>query len=111
MLNSMFKYKERILPVVKAYDGLAKYGLFGLASLISLYMLNLKEELFSNNQEFLDMYKELNDKSNKEIVDIVLDLDFWEYSFTTAERDYVLSCYSKIANEGMEEAFNWILSA
>lgn len=114
MLNSMSKYKERVLPVVVFNKGNSTYGLFSLASLLHLYKINseLNNELFSDSQEFLDMYSELFDgkHSSKEIVEHVLGLDFWEYEFSSEEKDYVLQCYDKIENEGIKEAVKWVKS-
>lgn len=112
MLNSMSKYKERILPVVNSFVGLAKYGLFALASLITLYKLNVEQnnELFSDSQEFLDMYTQLFDgqHSSEQIIDTVLGLDFWEYKFTDQEKQHVLKAYEKIIDDGFDEAVVWI---
>ena len=112
MLNSMSKYKERILPVVKFNAKCPKYSLFGLASLISLYKLNVKENLFTDNQEFLDFYKELftNNYSNDYVVGKVLNLDFWEYEFSSEMTDFVKFAYSKIVSDGIEKAVTWLES-
>lgn len=119
MLNSMFKYKERILPVVKHYyettGNPPKYALFALASLFTLYKINVEQnnELFSDSQEFLDMWTELFNGSynNEEIIDKALSLDFWECDFNkfTGAKEYILQCFNDILNNGIEDTVNTLL--
>lgn len=88
-LNSMSKYKTRVLPSV--LDNLnkgkfPKYGLFSLASLIVFYRGKRNEELIAlqDNPEFLSMFNSLwqtydgSDESVKKIIKTVLALEHWE---------------------------------
>lgn len=117
MLNSMSKYKERILPVVKHYYKVnnkpPKYALFGLASLLNLYKINVTEKIFEDDAEFLSMYKKLFDgnHTNEEIIEQVLSLDYWGFDFINAPGafEYVLNCFNKIEDEGIEAAYSSLI--
>lgn len=112
MLNSMSKYKERILPVVKHFyestGDIPKYSLFALASLFTLYKLNAEQnnKLFSDEPQFLDMWSQLFDgaHSNEEIINHVLNLDFWGFDFSKipGAKNYILKCFDDIINDGMQ---------
>lgn len=118
MLNSMSKYKERIIPIVKynfeTENTFPKYSLYALASLVSLCKINIKQNIFEDDKVFMDMWKKLFDgkHSNKEIINYVLNIDYWEFDFSKYPKiyNYILKCYDSIENNGMEYTFNLLIN-
>ena len=111
-LNSMTKYKTRVLPsLIESYEitkNIPRHCLFSLAALIALY--RLKDEngnsLVKDDQCFIDLYAELyNGKhSNDDIVDTILNLQHWDYSFDDKCRNLVKQYFSDILEKGCKEA-------
>lgn len=111
-LNSMTKYKTRILPTVIDYYNVKreppKYGLFSLAALCHLYQLNddLGHPLVKDNQEFLDFWASIKNStiSDAELIHKVVSLPHWEYDFYKMKGavEYLHFCYSKIKEKGIQ---------
>lgn len=87
-LNSMTKYKTRILPSATAiYEKTGKlptHALFSLASLCTMYRLTKEDGslLIQDDPAFLSMFQELWEKKDtKVLVETVLSLPHWEYDF------------------------------
>lgn len=120
-LNSMSKYKTRVLPQLLTYynkfEVLPKDMLFSLAALIRFYKgvdeqgenIDLKD-----NKEFLELYSELwknNSTDYKHIVETVLGLSsHWEIDLNTIPRmtDLVTSYLKNIDTLGVKEALKEI---
>lgn len=112
-LNSMTKYKTRVLPSATAiYEKtkvLPKHALFSLACLFNMYSLKNEDgsSLVKDDPEFLDMWKELYDgkHSDDEIIDYVMGLKHWEYDFNQMDgaKDFVKSCFKSIREKGVAE--------
>lgn len=112
-LNSMSKYKSRILPTVldlKAKDQFANHALFSLAALIVFYRgVDEKGNVIALNddQKFLDLYKELwagGDLSK--VVKSILELPFWESDYLKSVEvvDYVTKVAKQMVDGGMDSA-------
>lgn len=114
-LNSMSKYKSRILPqVLETYrrtGKLPKRLLFSLAALIRFYkgvrengnVINLRDD-----KHHLEMYQELWKTNNyRKIVEHVLGLEkHWDINLNTIEgmTDLVTHCVEKIDKYGVKKA-------
>ncbi len=114
-LNSISKYRERVLPTVKKYiareNKLPEHALFSLASLIKFYGGKRGEEdiALNDNPEYLEFFKDVYSKglSSKELVHAVLsNTSFWGEDLTLIPgvEDKVLECYDLISKKGMKEA-------
>ena len=118
-LNSVTKYKTRILPSVlqnlNDLNHFPDHALFSLASLITFYRGVRGEETIrlADDQWALDMFKELwaNFDGSKEasyaIAKHVLSLEkHWEVDLTKYEGvlDYVADCIYEITSTSMREA-------
>lgn len=118
-LNSMSKYKSRILPSVLErleHDAFPKLALFSLASLITFYKGERNGEpiLLQDEQAFLDLFKSLwatNDINH--IVKTVLSLPHWETD-RLSQPDvltYVTDMVKQISDKGMKQALEHVLEA
>ena len=114
-LNSISKYKARVLPSVKDYldikGVLPKHPLFSLASLIKFYEGNRNGETIKLNDDpsYLEFFKEVysNGYSNEEIITKVLSNEnFWgeDLCAIPSLKDIVLGYFNKISEKGMVEA-------
>lgn len=123
-LNSMSKFKTRVLPSLLEYYNrkkeLPEKLVFSLASLIYFYKGDRKREpiKLADNQEILDLYKELweeydgSDKGLEKIVNSILALDnIWDINLNTIDglKDRLSYYLSKIVNLGMEEAIKEVI--
>ena len=117
-LNSMTKYKTRILDAVKTNlenNVFPKNALYSLAALIVFYRGRRKEETIklSDNPEFIEMFAKLwadydnNVITSDELVKVVLsNKEHWEADLTTDEvLSYVQKCVKLILEEGMVNNF------
>ena len=118
-LNSVTKYKTRILPSVlqnlNDLNHFPDHALFSLASLITFYRGVRGEETIrlADDQWALDMFKELwanfdgSKEACKKIANHVLSLEsHWEVDLTKHEGvlDYVADCIYEITSTSMREA-------
>ncbi|MBQ4374544.1 MAG: tagaturonate reductase [Erysipelotrichales bacterium] len=113
-LNSMTKYKTRILPSAKAiYEKtgvLPKHALFSLACLFNMYSLKTEDgaPLVKDDPEFLELWAEMfnGTHTEEEIVKHVMSLPHWEYDFDTMKgsKDYVAKILKEIRETGVREA-------
>ena len=109
-LNSMTKYKTRILPsAIATYENtkkLPEHALFSLACLFNMYSLKNEDGslLIKDDPEFIEMWTQLDGKSADEIVDKVMSLKHWEYDFDQMEgsKQFVKDCLNSIKNKGVE---------
>ncbi|HKL94872.1 MAG TPA: tagaturonate reductase [Haploplasma sp.] len=117
-LNSMTKYKTRILPTVDELLGkgtFPKLGLFSLASLMVFYRgedLSNGEIQLTDNQEFLDLFNKLwaaNDVTN--LVNEVVALNHWETNSLNSDdvKAFLVTQVNNILNEGLENALKQVL--
>ena len=117
-LNSISKYKTRILPTVldlHAQGGFAKHALFSLAALIVFYR-GIDEDNrpipLKDDERFLTLFAKLWEQSDvKQLVLEVLSMNHWEtdYLKTPMVVDFVTNCVIKITEVGMEEALKIFL--
>ncbi|WP_421775255.1 tagaturonate reductase [Gracilimonas sp.] len=108
-LNSVSKYKVRVLPTVLDYlkikGHLPKRLVFALACLIKLYK-NRHDEL-RDDAKNLQFFSERQDLSDEELVDQVLsNKSMWEQDLTKVDgmRDLVLKFYRSINSSEMLKA-------
>ena len=103
-LNSMTKYKTRVLPsAIATYEKtkkLPKHALFSLACWFNMYSLRNEDGslLIKDDPEFIEMWEGLKDASAEEIVDKVMSLKHWEYDFDQMEgaKEFVTKCLKSI---------------
>lgn len=122
-LNSITKYKTRILPtVIQNIENLKKmptHALFSLAALIAFYKGERGAEKINlaDDQKFLDLFKELwasydgTKAGCKKIVTAVLDMEgHWEVNLNKYEgvNDFVTDCLYEIMTKPMREALKKI---
>lgn len=122
-LNSITKYKTRILPsVLQNINDLHKmpsHSLFSLAALIAFYRGKRGETdiALADDQKFLDMFKELwagfdgTKASCQKIVDAVLGMeDHWEVNLNSLDgvNAFVTDCLYEIVTKPMREALKKI---
>jgi tagaturonate reductase len=117
-LNSVSKYKSRILPSV--VDSLSKNhfpnaALFALAALIVFYRGVDEQQApiaLSDESRFLDLFRHLWVTNNvQHVVKSVLEHPFWETS-VFSRRDviaYVTDCTQRIVSHGIQEALQHLL--
>ncbi len=113
-LNSMTKYKTRILPsatAIYAKTGeLPKHALFSLACLFNMYSLKAEDgsSLVKDDPEFLEMWANLYDgtHSDEEIVEHVMSLPHWEYDFDSMKgaKAFVTESFKELRKNGVREA-------
>lgn len=115
-LNSITKYKTRILPsVIENLEKriFPKCALFSLSSLICFYFGSRGEEKInlSDNKEFLDLFEEYKSKydGTKESCDLIVRdflgmINHWEYDFSKHEDvvEYVSNYTYLILKDGMK---------
>ena len=109
-LNSMTKYKTRVLPsAIATYEKtkqLPKHALFSLACWFNMYSFKNEDGtlLIKDDPEFVEMWQGLANASIDEIVDKVMSLKHWEYDFDQMEgaKDFVKKCLSSIKEKGVE---------
>lgn len=114
-LNSVSKYKERVLSTVKRYiakEGkLPEHALFSLASLITFYKGKRGNEdiALKDNPEYLAFFKDLyaSNPSDEVVVNKVLSNEsMWNEDLTKIPgfEDKVLTYYKEINSKGMKVA-------
>jgi len=109
-LNSMTKYKTRVLPsAISTYEKsgkLPKHALFSLACWFNMYSFRNEDGslLIKDDPEFLEMWESLSNASAEEIVDKVMSLKHWEYDFDKMEgaKKFVTECLASIKQKGVE---------
>ncbi len=110
-LNSVSKYKSRILPsVVESFKKgiFPKCGLFALAALIYFY-LGIDEEgkeiPLNDDKEILVFFKDVSKLDDKEIVSRTLKLPLLENKvFTKEVEDYIYKWFKIMNEKGMKKA-------
>ena len=113
-LNSMTKYKTRVLPsaiaIYEHYGKLPRHALFSLASLFHMYSLKKEDGnlLIQDDPQFLELWKELwnGNYDTDAIADRVLSLEHWEYEFPDEWKTFVKPCLKKIHEQGIETALH-----
>ncbi|WP_041632676.1 tagaturonate reductase [Maribacter sp. HTCC2170] len=113
-LNSISKYKTRILPSVLDYikrkNALPKRLLFSLAALIAFYKgeRNTEPIPLKDTQEVLDFYHKLWSNNNYETIvnNVLSNTEFWNTDLTKYDglEDFVTICLANIMDKGMKEA-------
>ncbi|MGI6781823.1 MAG: tagaturonate reductase [Acholeplasmataceae bacterium] len=117
-LNSVSKFKSRILPTIlesKELGLFPKYALFSLAALIRFYQgVDEKGNQIKLNDDpkFLTLFKELwaaNDLYN--LVVTVLNMKFWETDYLGEKEvvDFVYKYLKLICESGTEKALDLLL--
>jgi tagaturonate reductase len=118
-LNSVSKYKQRILPTLlqtEKQGTFPAHALFSLAALIVFYrgidprggQIPLKEE-----QKFLDLFQKLWCGDNiASVTKAFLSLDYWETDYLNQEQvvQYVTEWATIMVNQGMSYALDCFLS-
>lgn len=118
-LNSMSKYKSRILPSVLTqldHGKFPKLQLFSLAANIVFYRGKRNDESIKlqDDPQFLELYQQLWSKGNvSEVVQTVLGLSHWETSrlVQTDVVNYVNQNVEAILSLGMRNALQHVLEA
>ena len=118
-LNSMSKYKSRILPSVLTqldHGKFPKLQLFSLAANIVFYRGKRNDESIKlqDDPQFLELYQQLWSKGNvSEVVQTVLGLSHWETSrlVQTDVVNYVNQNVEAILKLGMRNALQHVLEA
>ncbi len=118
-LNSMSKYKSRILPSVLTqldHGKFPKLQLFSLAANIVFYRGKRNDESIKlqDDPQFLELYQQLWSKGNvTEVVQTVLGLSHWETSrlVQTDVVNYVNQNVEAILSLGMRNALQHVLEA
>jgi tagaturonate reductase len=123
-LNSMSKFKTRVLPSILEYierkNELPNKLLFSFAALIAFYKgeRNGEKIQLSDNREYLNMFSELwgnyngTDEHIINIVETVLGLvGLWEINLNSIEglKDQVIRYLSSIERNGIKKAINEVL--
>lgn len=115
-LNSVSKFKSRILPTITYFlnkEEMPYYGLFSLAALMVFYKgvtLNGTVIPLVDEQRFLDFFKK-EWKEPQTIVNKFVSLDFWETSLLNQENviQYLNQVIHQIETNGMCEAIQELL--
>lgn len=117
-LNSITKYKTRILPSVLTdleNNNFPSHALFSLAALMAFYRgkRGVEDIKLSDNKEFLDLFADLwarhdkNEASTKDIVTEFLGLEIhWEVNLNKFDNvtTFVTECLDEILAKGMRAA-------
>lgn len=122
-LNSVTKYKTRILPTVlqniNDLKVMPKRALFSLAALIAFYKGKRGDQdiKLADDQCFLDMFNNLwsdfdgsKDACNKIVTSVLGMKDHWEVDLNAIEgvNDFVTNCLYEIMSTSMREALKTI---
>ena len=113
-LNSMTKFKTRVLPsAIDTYNRtkqLPKHALFSLACWFNMYSFKKEDGtlLIKDDPEFIEMWESLDGVSAEEIVDKVMSLKHWEYDFDQMEgaKEFVTKCLALIKEKGVAAAYD-----
>lgn len=114
-LNSMTKYKTRILPsAIDSYHltgSLPKHALFSLAALCAMYGIKKEDGtlLIQDDPQFLTLWTTLwQNEAIPAIVDTIMMLPHWDYDFTQMKGSiaYVTQCLQEITTLGMPAALH-----
>lgn len=112
-LNSVSKYKVRVLPTVLDYQKLKgelpKRLVFALACLIKLYSERADE--LNDDASFLEFFNSRKSASSEELVDDVLrNSEMWDQDLTKVEgmKELVLNYFENIQKHGMPKAIQQI---
>lgn len=117
-LNSMTKYKTRVLPTVEELLEKGKFpklALFSLASLIVFYRgldHNGDAIALTDNKEFLELFEKVWAEANVElIVDEVTSLKHWETTCLTNKevKEFLVTQITLILENGVEETLKQLL--
>ncbi len=118
-LNSISKYKTRVLPSVLEYvhrkNKLPKRLLFSLAALIAFYKGDRDGETIAlkDNQKVLDFFTDQWSSNDPQAVvkNVLSKIDFWNKDLTTIEglEDQVTANLENILNNGMTEALKSLI--
>ena len=112
-LNSMTKYKTRVLPTVLDFDKqgkIANHGLFAFAAWLVFYRgqdLDGQEIALKDDQIFIDLFKKLWETQDvKSIVSHVTKLAHWETDYLSKPeiQDMIVNYVNDILDNGMEKA-------
>ncbi|MBO7698789.1 MAG: hypothetical protein J6S38_07150, partial [Erysipelotrichaceae bacterium] len=117
-LNTMTKYKTRVLPsAIQTYEKtgkLPRHALFSLACWFNMYSFKNDDGslLIKDDPEFIEMWESLENASAEEIVNKVMSLDHWEYDFDkmTGAKQFVTMCLNLIRENGVEAALKEVIS-
>lgn len=118
-LNSMSKYKSRVLSVVLeqlSRNAFPKLGLFALAAFIVFYegKRNGQQIALQDDKHFLDTFKFLwQSNDTKYIVKSVLSMHHWQSERLLEDDvvDYVTHMVDYIKNHGMQQALAHVLES
>lgn len=118
-LNSISKYKTRVLPSVLEYvnrkNKLPKRLLFSLSALIAFYKGDRDGETIAlkDNQEVLDFFTDQWSSNNPQAVvkNVLSKVDFWNTDLTKIEglEDQVTANLENILDNGMIEALKSLI--
>ena len=110
-LNSMSKYKSRILPTVEdslQLGNFPKHGLFALAALIYFYKgIDEKGDIIPLNDDevFINFFKDVYKENNKTIIRKTLSLPFWDTDvFDETVVAFVYNYFNIMQQHGMKKA-------
>jgi tagaturonate reductase len=112
-LNSMTKYKTRVLPTVldnQKQNKIAKHALFSFASWLIFYRgidLEQHEIKLNDDQKFISLFKSLWEKQDvDQLVDTITNLDHWETEYLKQEniKKQIKVYVRSILENGMEKA-------
>ena len=114
-LNSLSKYKARVLPTIKDYysinNSLPKHAVFSLAALIKFYEGKRGEEEIAlkddpNNLTFFKELYLLGLKEEEIVLRVLSNKDIWgeDLSSFASLKDEVTSYLKEINQKGMKEA-------
>lgn len=115
-LNSMTKYKTRILPSALSSYELTKelpgHALFSFACLLNMYTIRKEDGscLIQDDPAFIEMWDGLKDADSATIVNTVMSLSHWDGAFDTmaGSKEYVESCLTLIRKVGVRNAIHEI---
>lgn len=102
-LNSVSKFKARVLPTILEYK--EKFGCYppalisSLAALIAFY----RTDKANDGEEIMEFMK------NASVADILMRTDYWGEDLSDM-LPYVRNWYDRIEKDGMEEAYNAVLN-
>lgn len=109
-LNSMSKFKARILPALiqsfQQTNHLPKIGLFAFSSLLAMFDIKEQGIQVVKDEDFWHkLWNELEEKNTSEKVHVVLNQDFWsDLKKMKGAEALILHYYQTIQNYGMRNA-------